>query len=79
MGFETPLIPPHTHQEANSQLVMMHQKISDLETSLADSKEELSTVQGELDKTRAMVKCQEHIAQEVQLVTYDRGTMYARL
>ena len=65
MGCETPLIPPHTHQEANSQLVMMHQKISDLETSLAASKEELSTVQEELDKTRAMVKCQEHIAQEV--------------
>ena len=66
MGFETPLIPPHTHQEANSQLVMMHQKISDLETSLAASKDELSTVQEELDKTRAMVKCQEHIAQEVR-------------
>jgi len=56
-------------REANSQLVMMHQKISDLESSLVSSRDELSVVQDELDKTRAMVKCQEHIAQELTDLT----------
>jgi len=62
-------------REANSQLVMMHQKISDLESSLVSSRDELSIVQDELDKTRAMVKCQEHIAQEKEAAVQEKEAL----
>lgn len=62
-------------REANSQLVMMHQKISDLESSLVSSRDELSVVQDELDKTRAMVKCQEHIAQEKEAAVQEKEAL----